>query len=305
MTDVAPSNTFSLFLKNESTLAASLGLFGLGQSGTSETNLSERSETPTTSIAAILNLDDVTVDAAYTVRFIRADTSFLDILLALNDNFTNIVTTAFNSNNTWGANLEISTPVGTPRFRIFNIQQPQENSPMLGVVVLATAISGVFAAAIDLDGYYFNGTRVSVRSQAIGLTYSDIQKSQMANVYRPLALNVYSENTGQVLNTMAITYEEANGNLTAHSYVPTIDPYANEAFIRDSPQPLLLLNGRTLITYQLNPLTRLRLDFIYIFDSPARLFDGAVTARIRDEYEILSTRIANSQGRLRTLIMAK
>lgn len=305
MNDVAPSNTFSLFLENESSDAATLGLFGIGQSGTSEASLSEQSETPTVDLSAILNLDDVTVNGAYTVRFSRADLSVIDIPLALSDNFNNVVLAAFQANNTWQANLEITTPTGGPRLRIFNVQQPQENSPMTGFLVLLTAISSIFAAPTNLNSYYFNGTRVSVRSQASGLTYSDIQKSQIANAYRPLALNIYSQNTSQVDNTMAITYKEADGHLTAHSYVPTIDPYAGEAYIRDSPQPLLLLNGRTLISYQLNGATRLRLDFLYIFDSPARLFDPAVAARIRDEYETLSIRIANSQGRLRTLIMAK
>ena len=303
MNEESPNNTFSLFLENKGTESFLIGLFALGQQLSNDTSLNENALTPNVDFASILNADTKTVNSNFTFRFNRADFSFLDVFILSGQNLTDVIKSGFNLNNNLNSYLTIITNSGSVRKRVFSVNQPVENSNIVSLQVIGTLISPAFSTT-NSNSYYFNNTPVQVRSQSSGLSYKDIRTSQIAHAYRPLSINVFSENVSQVLNTMAISHETVNGDFSKFHYVPILDPYASQAYVKDTPEPLIILNGRTLMQYSIEPMTRLRMDFLYIYDSPARMFDGAIQQRIREEYYSLSQRIKNSKGRLRTLVLA-
>jgi len=305
MTEINPKNTFSLFIKNTASPSAVINLFGLGQSGESVAS-PQSLATSTLKFAPILNPDTITVNGNYNIQFNQANGNSVVVPITTGQNLSAAIETGFN-NSSYALNnsavLIITTPAGFATRRFFSIQQPQSNSNWV-LVFRQTGLPSAAFITTNLAYEYFNGTAIQIRTQTSGLKYSDIRRSQIANAYRPLAINVYSENQDQVLNTMAVTHENANGNKEKFAYIPTIDPYGKLAYVKDSSTPLLILNGRTNMAYEIMANTSLRLDFMYIFNAPARLFDIAIEARLRDEYFELNKLINQSKGKLTTLILA-
>lgn len=302
--ELNPQNTFSLFLENHASSPSIVNLFNLGQPPSFAASIHTQSIILNVDFSAILNLDNITVNGSQTAVFQQLNTNTISFVLTNGSNLSTALINGFNQSLFAQTNFCVLQVIAgnNATSRTLIITQPQIVNNWKDFTIV-TVFTSNFSTTI-LSSEYFNGTQVEVRAQTQGLTYSDILNSQIAHAYRPLAINIFSANQTQVLNTVAVTHENANGDKQGFSYVPTIDPYAKQAYVRDSPMPLVILNGRTNMAYEIEGNTTLRLDFLYIYDAPARLFEHGISARIRDEYNRLSEQIKGSQGRLVTLVMA-
>jgi len=75
------------------------------------------------------------------------------------------------------------------------------------------------------------GGTITIASGIPNVTYQEMLYQFQANPFSVGLTYIQSTTAGQVLKTLSVTTQDANGNLASKPFIPTIDPYQNQSDI--------------------------------------------------------------------------
>ena len=129
--------------------------------------------------------------------------------------------------------------------------------PVLSVQVINNALANVSVNMEDATSVQA-GSNLSIA----GVSYAQFLNSLGTDVYNAFMIYIYSTNGGQVTTPLTYFIYDVNGNKDFQSLTPTKDPYQdNNAILYETPRGLVIFNGNSGLTLNVQPLTVITFQF--------------------------------------------
>lgn len=136
------------------------------------------------------------------------------------------------------------------------------------------------------------------------IPYQEIENSETGNVYKVMGMDIYSNQSNQLLQDINYGMKDANGNKYIVGSTPTIDPYQpSKASIQSVDSQGFTIDSETLFSYSVERFTFVRLTFNYVRAqlSIMKDFDQAFVQQLTMQSDKLQ-RILDLQDRTRYLL---
>jgi hypothetical protein len=136
------------------------------------------------------------------------------------------------------------------------------------------------------------------------IPYQDIENSQTGNAYKIMAMDVFSNQSNQLLQEIQFGMKDANGDKYLLGTFPTIDPYQpSVASIQSVDSQGFTIDSETLFSYTIESFTFARLTFNYVRAqlSLIKEFDQAFIQQLTMESEKMQ-KILNLEDRTRYIL---
>jgi hypothetical protein len=132
--------------------------------------------------------------------------------------------------------------------------------PVLSVQVINNTLANVSATIQDATSIQA-GSVLSLT----GVSYNQLLNSLGTDVYNAFMIYIYSTNGGQVTTPITYFIFDVNGNKDYSTLSPTKDPYQfTNAIVYETPRGLVVFNGNSGLTFTVQPLTAMTLQFYCI-----------------------------------------
>lgn len=278
--NLAVENSFRINIKNETQLPFTINLFNLGGDSNTQTSIT------TSQIGYIRNL--LVTELSYGVL-----TS--PITFEIFENLTNLVSLPFAIGQTTADIVAAVNPVINTQSQsgILSIQPTAGDltGQYYDIVITTPNITKISFSGSSQGSpsyqsmtYVTNNPFVSVSSTT---DINFIQNSEVGNSYKILGIDVYSQNTDQLLEGLNYFYRDVNGNYYSFGTDPLIDPY------QPSRASLLMIyvddfqiHTNTQFRYTIQRETSVYLTFTYVpFGvDDFKEFDKVFYQQVRDRF---------------------
>lgn len=267
--NLAIDNSFRLQVVNASTSPFTLNLFNLGGSSATQTSITTgQVSIPTNSNQPIpFFVNGVVTDPLGMEVFLETISDgvsyvfpFGTTIAQINSFYQNNVT---NSAGQIGSFVMIQKTNTTDQYNMIctipvngnNIVFADFNFPVLSVN---------FSFNTEQVSYATNNPLVTFRSNK-NTNINLIQNSEVGNSYKITGMDVYSENSSQVLEPLNYFYRDANGNLQGALSPPIVSPYQpNQASLQMVYVDNFQITTNTQFQYIINALTSVYLTYNYV-----------------------------------------
>ena len=107
-----------------------------------------------------------------------------------------------------------------------------------------------------------NVTPPAVTATSTNVTYDEIKRSLGDYIYLVKRLYLFTDNFKQLSGLVRYQHYDVNGNKVVESLTPTIDPYQTQkSLFYDTSDKNVLLDGQSSLTFNLLPLTFIKVEF--------------------------------------------
>jgi hypothetical protein len=132
--------------------------------------------------------------------------------------------------------------------------------PVLSVQVINNTLANVSATIQDATSIQAGSTL-----SLTGVSYNQLLNSLGSDVYNAFMIYIYSTNGGQVTTPLTFFIYDVNGNKDLNTLAITKDPYQfTNAIVYKTPSGLVIFNGNSGLTFTIQPLTFMTLQFYCI-----------------------------------------
>jgi hypothetical protein len=280
--NLAVDNSFRLQITNASTSPFTLNLFNLGGSAATQTKIVTTFLTNPALYAGVTNLTNSVFTAPSTV-------------LILDDLGNTISSVNMLAGQTLNDYYALANPITSSNGQVGTIFLEQLTSNDYNVYI--TAISNISKFGISPDAsinipaatiqtFVQSNPLITIRGpKNVNINY--IQNSEIGNAYKVLGIDVYSDNTSQVLEPLNYFYRDANGDVQGMITAPTIDPYqTNKASLQMIYVNDFQIFTNTQFQYVINVLSSVYLTFNYVNFGVEdfKMFDKVFYQQVRDKF---------------------
>lgn len=302
--NLALPNSFFLNFTNNSSTDQTLNLFNQG--GSLQTPLSNQKNLSTINSFDISSFIDISGNLLADTTFEVLDSSF--VLLST----TSLLTGQNISLVASGINPVVGTNGQTGIFQLTTLPSPNQEFVNISV---GSANAGNFRLfqtsapfATQITTFQQNTKTFVTANPLVSLQgtipYQDIENSQTGNAYKIMAMDVFSNQSNQLLQEIQFGMKDANGDKYLLGTFPTIDPYQpSVASIQSVDSQGFTIDSETLFSYTIESFTFARLTFNYVRAqlSLIKEFDQAFIQQLTMESEKMQ-KILNLEDRTRYIL---
>lgn len=302
--NLALPNSFFLNFTNNSSTDQTLNLFNQG--GSLQTPLSNQKNLSTINSFDISSFIDINGNLLADTTFEVLDSSF--VLLSTTSLLTgqNISLVASGINPIVGTNGQTGvfqlTTLPSPNQKFVNISVGSANAGNFRLF----QTSAPFATQITT---FQQNTKTFVTANPLislggTIPYQEIENSQTGNAYKIMGIDIYSNQSNQLLQEIQFGMKDANGDRWLVDENPLIDPYQpSVASIQSVDCQGFTIDSETLFSYTIESFTFARLTFNYVRAqlSLIKEFDQAFIQQLTMESEKMQ-KILNLEDRTRYIL---